>query len=38
MATEAIKLIVGIGNTLIGKLLLVDLLNMRFEEIRYKRK
>ena len=38
MATEAIKLIVGMGNILIGKLLLVDLLNMRFEEIKYKRK
>lgn len=38
MATEAIKLIVGMGNILIGKLLLVDLLNMRFEEIKYRRK
>ena len=38
MATEAIKLIIGMDNILIGKLLLVDLLNMRFEKIKYKRK
>ncbi|MBP0615955.1 HesA/MoeB/ThiF family protein [Jiella mangrovi] len=36
-ANEAIKLICGIGDTLIGKLLMVDLLTMRFETIRYRR-
>ena len=32
-ATETIKLITGIGETLIGRLLLVDALRMRFESI-----
>ena len=36
-ANEALKLICGIGEPLIGKLLMVDLLAMRFETIRYKR-
>ena len=36
-ATEAIKLVCGIGEPLVGRLLLVDLLTMRIEEIRYKR-
>ncbi len=36
-ANEAIKLICGIGEPLIGKLLMVDLLTMRFETIRYRR-
>ena len=36
-ATEAIKLICGIGEPLVGRYLLVDLLSMRFEEIRYGR-
>ncbi|MCE7028390.1 HesA/MoeB/ThiF family protein [Jiella avicenniae] len=36
-ANEAVKLICGIGEPLIGKLLMVDLLAMRFETIRYKR-
>ncbi|WP_102960295.1 molybdopterin-synthase adenylyltransferase MoeB [Mangrovicella endophytica] len=37
-AGEAIKLITGAGEPLIGRLLLVDLLTMRFDEIRYRRK
>lgn len=37
-ATEVLKLILGIGEPLIGRLLLVDALSMRFETIRYKRK
>lgn len=36
-ASEAIKLICGIGEPLIGRFLLVDLLTMRIEEIRYRR-
>ena len=36
-ATEAIKLVCGIGEPLVGRLLMVDLLAMRFEEIRYRR-
>ncbi len=36
-ASEAIKLICGIGEPLVGRFLLVDLLTMRIEEIRYKR-
>ena len=36
-ATEAIKLICGIGEPLVGRFLLVDLLSLRIEEIRYKR-
>ena len=35
-ATEAIKLVCGIGEPLVGRLLMVDLLAMRFEEIRYR--
>jgi adenylyltransferase/sulfurtransferase len=37
-ATEAIKLIVGIGAPLIGRLLTYDALAMRFEEFRFKRR
>ncbi|MET4635808.1 molybdopterin-synthase adenylyltransferase MoeB [Kaistia defluvii] len=37
-ATEVLKLILGIGEPLVGRLLLVDALSMRFETIRYKRK
>ncbi|MCQ8782994.1 molybdopterin-synthase adenylyltransferase MoeB [Mangrovibrevibacter kandeliae] len=37
-AAEAVKLICGIGEPLIGRLLLVDTLAMRFEEIRYRRR
>ncbi|WEK51339.1 MAG: molybdopterin-synthase adenylyltransferase MoeB [Candidatus Kaistia colombiensis] len=37
-AAEVLKLILGIGEPLIGRLLLVDALSMRFETIRYKRK
>ena len=36
-ANEAIKLVCGIGEPLIGKLLMVDLLALRFETIRYRR-
>lgn len=37
-AMEAIKLITGIGEPLVGRLLLYDGLAARFDEIRYKRK
>lgn len=37
-AMEAIKLITGIGEPLVGRLLLYDALAARFDEIRYKRK
>ncbi|MCX5516526.1 thiamine biosynthesis protein ThiF [Kaistia algarum] len=37
-ATEVLKLILGIGEPLIGRLLLVDALSMRFETIRYRRR
>ena len=36
-ATEAIKLILGIGQTLIGRLLLVDALGMSFRTVRLKK-
>lgn len=36
-ANEAIKLVCGIGEPLIGRLLMVDLLAPRFETIRYRR-
>ena len=36
-ATEAIKLILGTGETLAGRLLLVDALGMRFRELKLKR-
>lgn len=36
-AAEAIKLVTGAGTPLVGRLLLVDTLRMRFEEIRYRR-
>jgi adenylyltransferase/sulfurtransferase len=36
-ATEAIKLILGLGNPLIGRLLLVDALAMRFRELRLRK-
>lgn len=38
MAMEAIKLITGIGEPLIGRLLLYDALSARFDTIRYRRK
>jgi adenylyltransferase/sulfurtransferase len=37
-ATEAIKVIVGAGEPLIGRLLTYDALAMRFEEFRFKRR
>lgn len=36
-AMEVIKLVCGIGEPLVGRLLLVDALSMRFETIRYRR-
>lgn len=36
-ATEAIKLITGIGETLIGRLMLYDALNMRFRQLKLRR-
>jgi molybdopterin/thiamine biosynthesis adenylyltransferase/rhodanese-related sulfurtransferase len=36
-ATEALKLILGIGEPMIGKLLLYDALNMSFDEVRLKK-
>src|SRR5580658_6272759 len=36
-ATETIKLILGIGTTLVGRLLLVDALNMRFRELKLRK-
>ncbi|MDY6961296.1 molybdopterin-synthase adenylyltransferase MoeB [Pseudorhizobium marinum] len=38
MAMEAIKLITGIGDPLVGRLLLYDSLTARFDTIRYKRR
>ncbi|HEY4974784.1 MAG TPA: molybdopterin-synthase adenylyltransferase MoeB, partial [Steroidobacteraceae bacterium] len=37
-ATEAIKLVVGCGVPLIGRLLTYDALEMRFQELRFKRR
>jgi adenylyltransferase/sulfurtransferase len=37
-ATEAIKLILGKGESLAGRLLLVDALNMRFRELKLRKK
>jgi sulfur-carrier protein adenylyltransferase/sulfurtransferase len=37
-ATEAIKIVVGIGMPLIGRLLTYDALEMRFQELRFKRR
>ena len=36
-ATEALKLVLGQGQSLLGRLLLVDALNMRFKELRLRR-
>jgi len=36
-ATEAIKLILGKGSSLVGRLLLVDALNMRFRELKLRK-
>lgn len=36
-ATEAIKLLLGIGEPLIGRLLTYDALGMRFREVRLRR-
>ncbi len=38
MAMEAIKLVTGIGEPLIGRLLLYDALSARFDAVRYRRK
>ena len=37
-ALEVLKLVAGIGEPLIGRLMLYDGLGQRFEEIRYKRR
>lgn len=37
-ATEAIKLILGIGEPLVGRLMRFDALSMKFSEIRFKRR
>jgi molybdopterin-synthase adenylyltransferase len=37
MAMEAIREIVGFGDGLVGRLLMIDALSMRFETLRYKR-
>lgn len=37
-AAEAVKLVCGIGEPLLGRLLLVDVLGLRFSEIRYRRR
>lgn len=37
-AAEVLKLLLGIGRPLVGRLLLVDLLDMRFETIGYRRR
>lgn len=37
-ASEAIKLVCGIGEPLVGRFLMIDLLTMRIEEIRYRRR
>jgi len=37
-ATEAIKLILGLGELLLGRLLAYDALRLRFEEFRFKRR
>ncbi len=36
-AAEVVKLVAGVGDPMAGRLLLVDVLKMRFEEIRYRR-
>ena len=36
-ATEAVKLILGIGEPLVGRLLTYDALGMRFREVRLRR-
>jgi hypothetical protein len=36
-ATEAIKLLIGIGESLIGRLLTYDALSMRFREVKLRR-
>ncbi len=36
-ATEALKLVLGVGDTLAGRLLLLDALRMKFRELRLKR-
>lgn len=37
MANEVLKIVLGIGHTLQGRLLLVDLLTMRFQEVKLKK-
>jgi len=36
-ATEAVKILLGIGDTLVGRLLTYDALGMRFREVKLRR-
>jgi molybdopterin/thiamine biosynthesis adenylyltransferase len=36
MAAEALKVILDLGDLLVGRLLLIDVLTMRFDEISYR--
>lgn len=36
-ATEAVKLILGVGSSLVGRLLLYDALDMKFRELRLRK-
>ncbi len=36
-ALEVIKILLGVGNTLSGRLMLIDALNMEFREVKYRR-
>ena len=36
-ATECLKLLAGVGSTLVGRLLLIDALTMQFRELQLKR-
>ena len=36
-ATETVKLLLGIGDTLVGRLLTYDALGMRFREVKLRR-
>ena len=37
-ATEVLKELIGLGETMSGKLLIFDAMNMQFRKIRYKRR
>ena len=36
LALEVLREIVGFGESMVGRILLVDTLNMRFETVRYR--